>query len=268
MSRSADGPSGPGRAPFDPGARAARKARAAPVGAPYLFPLGLVLVALAVGWALRDRISLDRFSSAALSPEGQVREALSRQRRASLPDVYGFASGGVVELDTLRYVDPAVMVDGDKAQVIALLDGDGRVAWRASRATVAYVGREAFGMSRCSVAGWCADGRQFDGLRGVLAVLFRRQDALAAGDARALLALVSERYAGEGGKAALAARLRGALAAPAPVSVDAWQIRVDRDEAIVGEDVQAPLPGGGQEPRRARFTLAREADRWRFVDGL
>jgi hypothetical protein len=150
-----------------------------------------------------------------------------------------------------------------------MVEAQGRVVWRTERADVAYIGREVFGMTRCSIALWCGDGQQFAQLRGVLATLFRRADAAAARDLGAALHLVSDRYAGDGGRPALAARLEAGYRAPAAEAhILSWQIRVERDRATVGEDYEIAVPGGGTEKRRALYVLAREGDRWRFVDGL
>ena len=123
-------------------------------------------------------------------------------------------------------------------------------------------------MTPCRIALWCADGDQFAQLRGVLATLFRREDAFNGRDADAYARLVSDRYAG--GKDALLARLRGDLGGklPARIRVLGWQIRVERDRAQVGEDYEIRV--GEEAPRqlRARFELVREDDRWRVLSGL
>lgn len=247
-----------------------RRERAARVGAPHLVPSLLALLAAAAVWALWGRISCGDAGLAVSSPETQVKAALARQDRARVPDVYGFRAGGTASLRAVRYEDVAVAVDGGKARVVALVEADGDVAWRDERAQLSYVGREAFEMSRCDAAGWCGDGRQFAGLKGVLATLFRREDAFNGRDPESYARLVSERYAGAGGKDALLARLREDLRAapPARVRISAWQIRVERDRAIVGEDYE--LAVGEEPPRalRARYELVREGERWAIVSGL
>jgi hypothetical protein len=124
-------------------------------------------------------------------------------------------------------------------------------------------------MERCTAAWWCADGDQFARLRGVLATLFRRGDAIAAGDADAWARLLSDAYREPGGRAAAVERVRAALAAPAGgrVRVTAWQIRVERDRATVGEDHDLVGPDGAVERRRTVLELAREGERWRIVAG-
>jgi hypothetical protein len=240
------------------------------VGAPHLVPLALALAAAAVGWwALRPGgWGSEGLRRAVTSPETQVREALARQARARLGDVYGFSSGGTLVLDPVTFGDVTVRMDGGRAQVLAIVDASGEVTWHDGHARVGYVGREGFTMKPCSAAGWCADGVQFARLRAALATLFRRLDAERAGDAAALAALVSERF--EGGKPALLARLRPALAAPGArrATVKAWQVRVERDTALVGEDREVVEGDGPPRPERARYGLAWEDGRWRFVAGL
>jgi hypothetical protein len=243
-----------------------RRERAATVGAPHLVPaVFALLVALGV-WAAWGKVSCDAGLHAA-SPETQVRAALARQHRARIPDVYGFRAGGTVSLSNLRYADVAVNVDGGRAQVIAVVDAEGDVSWR-EKARLSYVGREAFAMTPCRIALWCGDGRQFARLKGVLATLFRRHDAFNAGDAEAYARLVSDRYAGEGGKAALLARLRDDLGGDARMRVVAWQIRVERDRAVVGEDYEIRVGDAAPAVLRARFELALEGASWRVVSGL
>ena len=230
-----DSPGAPGP-PFSGGALAERRARAARVGAPYLVPIALVAVTAAVIWAYREQIQRFDLPIAAASPEKQVREALHHQDRAHLADVYGFKSGGTAELYPVRFADVSVAADGGRARVVAVVEAEGQVAWRAERASLSYVGRERFEMTPCGIALWCGDGQQFAALRAVLSMLFRRADAVNGRDVEAC-----------------ARRL---------------QIRVERDRAIVGEDYELPAAGRPPDRRRARYTLRLEDGRWRFVDGL
>lgn len=240
------------------------------LGAPHLVPLALVALAALAGWLLFREGGPGRDAARAVvtSPETQVREALARQTKARLGDVYGFAAGGTAVLDPLRYADVAVLVEGRHARVLALVDATGEVSWKGGRVALAYVGREPFAMTPCSAAGWCADGAQFQRLRAALATVFRRLDAFERGDLEIYGRIVSDRYAG--GKGALLARLREDLpASPGRrLSVKAWQIRVERDTATVGEDYE--LAAGGAPPRalRARYDLRWEDGRWRIVSGL
>jgi hypothetical protein len=239
------------------------------VGAPILVPLALAAAAALALWVGRGRLAAIG-SQVLESPDQQVRKALLHQDRAQLDDVYGFHAGGTADLAPVRFGDVAIGFDGDRALVSARVEAQGRVTWRDEAAALSYLGLERFTMTGCSIALWCADGRQFSNLRGVLTVLFRRFDAFNGRDPDAYARLVSDGYQGPGGKAALLARLRKDLAAgpPAMMRARAWQIRVERERAIVGEDFEVRV--GGAEPARlrARFELAREGDRWTFVAGL
>lgn len=245
-----------------------RRERAARVGAPHLAPAALALAAGALVWLSWGQLRACG-RAAVTSPETQVREALAAQRRAGIPDAYGFRAGGAVQLDEVRYADVQVAVEGGKARVVAVVEASGRVVWREEQAAIVYIGREVFSMAPCTAAGWCADGQQFQRLRGVLSALFRRGDAANAGDLEALARLLSERWREPGGKAAAVARLRAAREASpgAQVRVLGWQIRVERDGATVGEDHEVLRGGGPPEARRVVYELVREDDRWRFVAG-
>lgn len=163
------------------------------------------------------------------SPEEQVRDALAREERGFRGELTG---GFVVELSALRYVEPAISVEQRRATVAAMVDAEGRVT-RARQdgpaIALRYLGRERFHLSRCA-AGWCAERDELERLRGVLVALLGR-----------------ERAAGEG-------------------RATAWQVRVERDRAEVGED-RVGDAGGVAAPQRALHQLAWERDRWVFVDG-
>jgi len=246
--------------------KATRQALEGRAGAPYLVPIALTLLALGAGWWLKD--AAPRITGAVASPEAQVRQALSNLTSARLEDVYGHASGGLAELQALRFRDVTVRLEGERAHVVAMADGQGRVAWRGQVATLAYLGREEFTMRPCAFAGWCAEGEALGELRPILRLLFRRLDAEAGRDAGAYARLLAEPYRGAEGRAAVVARLARALAAPSgSPSATAWQIRADRGEAVVGEDGAVAGPGG-PAPRRLRLTLARQGERWVIADGL
>jgi hypothetical protein len=225
----------------------------------------------AAAWHWREAL-LGLGSGASLqAPESQVRQALASQTRAHLEDVYGFRSGGTLELVPVRFSDVVPVVEGGRAQVVAMLDAEGRAVWRDRSAQVSYLGREVFHMRPCSIALWCAEGDQFARLRGVLRTLFRRADALQARDPAALATLVSEDYRdGEVDRAALLARVRAEMAAGAPAEMrpTAWQIRVERDGAEVGEDFVGAGPGELPRAGRGRYRLVRQGERWLFAAGL
>jgi hypothetical protein len=249
-----------------------RRALETRAGAPYLFPVVLSLLALAAGWWLKD--AAPSLAGAVAAPEQQVRSALAGLTSARLEDVYGHAAGGLAELQALRFGDVTVTVDGEgqaaSAGVVAMAEGTGRLAWRGQVIPLAYVGREAFTMRPCRFAGWCAEGEALGQLRPVLRLLFRRLDAFNGRDAAAYGRLVAEGYRGEGGKAAVLARLARDLQAgpPATLAVTGWQIRVEREEAIVGEDERLAVGAEPPVTLRARLRLVREAGRWVIAEGL
>jgi hypothetical protein len=247
-----------------------RRARGARVGAPYLVPSALALAAALALWAGWGRLTACTLPAALDSPETQVRTALSHQHRAHLADVYGFRAGGTAELVGVKYGDVAVSTADRAARVVAVVEADGRVAWRDEVANLSYVGRERFTMTPCSIALWCGDGDQFARLRGALTLLFRREDAFNARDAAAYGRLVSDAYRERGGKAAVLARIEKDLASgpPARVRILAWQVKIERDGAVVGEDYELRVGDGPARRLRARYELGYEGDRWRIVGGL
>lgn len=254
---------------LDSARRARRKALEGGRGAPYLFPIALSVCALAAGWWLKD--AAPRLSGALEAPEQQVRRALSQLTSARLENVYGHESGGLAELNRLRFADVTVTLAAPgRASVLAMAEGDGRVAWRGQVAALGYVGREAFTMRPCQFAGWCAEGEALSQLRPILRLLFRRLDAFNGRDAAAYGRLVAEGYRGPGGKAAVLSRLAADLGGgpPATLRVSAWQVRLDRETATVGEDGAVAVGAGAPVALRARLELVREGDRWVIAGGL
>ncbi|HET8541726.1 MAG TPA: hypothetical protein VFL83_17740 [Anaeromyxobacter sp.] len=147
------------------------------------------------------------------------------------------AGGARVALARLAFSDVVVSTDGAEALVVAMVEADGRVLLEGAEPSLAYVGREAFRMERCPGRRWCLAPGALAGLRGVVAAL------------------------------AAAPRAPGAR----PV---AWQVRVEREAAEAGEDVEAPDgPSSGPEARgggaprrlRVRHALARAGDGWRLA---
>ena len=287
MPNSGSSPSQPPR----PGSEFRRRRRVSfRSGAPYLVPVLVAGAAALAAWFWRAEL-LDAGSGLSLqSPESQIRQALAHQDRAHLEDVYGWKAGGTLELTPVRYseVVPEVVpdVEGGRATVVAQLDAEGRAVWRDQAAAVSYLGRERFHMKPCKIALWCAEGDQFARLRAVMRTLFRRLDAARAGDAAAQVALAADDYReGATDRAGLAARLRRESASARPgLRVRAWQIRVERDVAEVGEDYEeaGAEAGAGREgeeasagrevrevrPLRARYRLERRGERWVFAAGL
>ncbi len=238
-------------------------------GSPYLVPATAALAAALGLWLGRGRLA--SCGASLESPDTQIRKALAKQGRAHLDEVYGFRAGGTAELLSVGHQEVVTSLEGRRATVVALLEVEGRVTWRDESADLSYLGREKFHMRPCSIAVWCAEGDQFARLQGVLRLLFRREDAFNARDAVAYAGVVSDRYRDRGlDKAGLLARLSEDFRSgpEARERIHAWQIRVDRDSAEVGEDYS--LEVRGEEPRklRARYSLAREEERWVIVAGL
>jgi hypothetical protein len=248
-------------------ARAERREGRLRSGAPYLVPGGLTLLAaglVALSWG-----RLASCGGSLASPETQLQRALAAQRRAQVDDVYGFRAGGTLELGSVRFADVSPTVERDRATVVAMVSAEGRATWRDQVATLAYLGRERFHMKPCAIALWCGEGDQFDRLRGVLSALFRRHDAWQTRDAEAYGRLLAPGYQDRGeDRVAAAGRLARALAAAPPrARVLGWQIRVERDAAEVGEDLELALAGGGTRRERHLYRLVREGERWLFSAG-
>lgn len=211
------GPAREAGRPPSPGSRRARLASAA----------ALAAVVVLLLWRIGQALLGGRLDVIAASPETQVREALVREPRVVLPGAGG--PGARAELTGVRFGDVAVQADGDRAQVLAVVEGRGTVSLGGERIELGYVGREAFAMARCGVGRWCPEGEALPALSGVLAAL--RAQAEAAG-----------------------------------IHVRAWQIRVERDRATAGEDYEVDGPRG-RERRRALHALRRERGRWGLVEG-
>jgi hypothetical protein len=115
---------------------------------------------------------------------------------------------------------------------------------------VSYVGDERFVVAcaaRCAL-----EGPPAPRLLELLQVLRERRAALAAGDRDRLRAIVVPE----------AQRLvaRADLSASAERPARAWFVRIDRDEALVGE--------AGSDGVQRQLILARRPEGWRFVSGL
>jgi hypothetical protein len=245
-----------------------RSRRERRMGAPYLVPGALALVAVLAAWLGWGRLA--SCGTRVESPERAIRRALDGQTRAHLADVYGFRAGGTVELFDLRFGDVVSSVDGGRATVVAMLTARGRATWRDERAALEYVGRERFHMRPCAIAGWCSEGDEFDHLRGVLLALFRRHDAFVRRDPSAYERLLADGYRdGAEDRGQAARRLARELSGPAArARVVGWQIRVERDDAHVGEDLEVASGGGVPHRERHVYRLARAAGRWVFTAGL
>lgn len=130
-----------------------------------------------------------------------------------------------VEVTRARFGDVEVLAEGGRARVLAVVDADGRVLLPGGVVALGYVGREAPELERCLRARWCPVGPLLPALAAVVATL------------------------------AEAPRPSGRR----PI---AWQIRVERDRALVGEDAEGP---GGTRALRQDFELVHEGGAWRRV---
>lgn len=203
------------------------------------------------------------------SPETGIRRALAGPGASGSRPIPG--TDAALRLDRLRFADLVVTAREEGAGAVAVADLEGAVAWRGREIALASVGVERFTAARCAPAGWCAEAGGLPRLAALLAVLLHRADAFDEADAARYRPLVSDGYRGpEGGKAELLRRLAADLGASprARLRPLAWQIRIERETAQVGEDFEVEV--GAAKPRRlrARLELRDEGGRWRITGGL
>lgn len=228
---------------------------------------GALVAVAAAAWMLAD----GRLPAAGWveGPAATVRRAL-REAGAGEPEPLP-AVRATLRLDRLAFRDVLVDGQGDRVGVVAVADADGVVEWRGESILVAYLGRERLTMARCAERGWCPEGERLPRLASLLATLVRRAAAFDDGDGGAYRPLVSDDYRGEpGGKAGLMARLGADLAAQprARLRPVAWQVRIERETAQVGEDFELAMGGAPARRLRARLELREEGGHWRFTGGL
>lgn len=149
-----------------------------------------------------------------------------KQALAQLGPVELDADGARVSLSRVAFSDVAVSIDGAQALVVAMVQADGTVRLPAAAPSIAYVGREAFRMERCAARGWCLAADALGALRGVVAAL-------------------------------------AGASPPDGARPVAWQVRVERDAAEVGEDREA-TEGGAPRRLRSTWALARAGKAWSF----
>ncbi len=149
----------------------------------------------------------------------------------------------------------AVNVTASTERGVLRARGQVSLEGRVGAAIVSYLGSERFEVA-CAAS--CApDAPPVERLVPLLGALRARDAALHARDAGALAALADPAW--EAGPEALA-RLGGAELPPPPPAVTAWLVRVDREEAQVGE-------ARGEGPPRP-LRLRRTEGAWRFTSGL
>ncbi len=228
---------------------------------------GLAAVAAAVAfaaWLASGGAAV--FRARLESPETGIRRALAAAGAEG-----GVAAGAGIRTERLRYTDLLVTAAGARAEVVAVADAEGTVEWRGLPVRLTYLGRERFSVVRCPGAGWCTDGARLPRLASLIAVVARRADALADGQSDLYQALVSDDYSGpEGGKLALLRRLAADLGASprARYAPLAWQVRIERDTAQVGEDYEIGVGDGPRRRLRARLDLREQGGRWVITGGL
>jgi hypothetical protein len=130
-----------------------------------------------------------------------------------------------IEIARAVFRDVEVFAEGGRAKVLAVVDADGKVRLAGGEVALGYVGREALELARCPRARWCPVAEPLPGLAGVVA--------------------------------ALAAAPREAGRRPV-----GWQIRLERDRAMVGEDAVGP---GGDRATRGVLDLSRDGAGWRVT---
>lgn len=183
-------------------------------------------------------------SSLASSPD-RARAVLGKLGRTGV--TIPLAGGRTLEIPPGKLEAMAVDAGpGDRRAFDAF--GQLSLAGRIDGIPVSYVGNERF---RIECGGSCrVEGPVAPRLAAVVEALLARRDALAAGDVAALSAL-----------AAKEPRIDpDALRVAADREVAGWFIRVEGDEAVVGE----AAPDGKQK----RIQLARVGEAWRFSSGL
>lgn len=219
------------------------------------------------GWlALRGTGAL---RSMVESPETGIRRALAKDDERAPRAVPGVDA--TLRLERIGFKDLLVTVSDGGAQVVAVADGDGSATWRGHEIGVSYVGRERVSMIPCRERGWCRAGEPAPRLSSLLALLVRRAAAFDDADPAPYRELVAADYRGpEGGRAALLERVAADLAAKprAHLRPIAWQIRIERDTAQVGEDYELRVGAGDGRRLRARLSLRDEGGRWWITGGL
>jgi len=162
-------------------------------------------------------------SCSVASPRTEIVDALAHAAPFEVQ-----AGAARVDVARARFADVEVAAEGGRAQVLAVVDADGKVRLDGADVALGYVGREAFEVERCGRARWCPAGSALPALAGVVAAL--------AGSPR-----------------------------PADRRPVGWQIRIERDRALVGEDAVGP---GGDRATRGVVELVRDGVAWRLAAPL
>jgi hypothetical protein len=165
--------------------------------------------------------------------------------------------GGSLVLDELRFSEVSVAIHDDAAEVLARVEASGN----SEGIPLQYLGSEHLLLQRAA-GGY--RGELVPALVGVLDALQRRQQAIAASDRDALMALAAADYRdGSVDRArlpSLVATLWPTLERARPA---AMMIRVDADRAVVS--LRFDVDGGS---RAHTLELRKDAKIWRYSAGL
>lgn len=185
----------------------------------------LVAVALAGGWAL-----LHGLPDLGGSPDARVRRALAAAGEVVLEDLAGAGQGTRAALRVTYRDAIGAEEQGGRLRAVAVVEAEGTIRGSGLDAVVAVVGREQIPLVPCAAGDCPGPEGPLPRIRGVLEALVARH--------RALVATGSHRR------------------------VVAWQVRVERDTAEVGEDLQTPGPASAPARERTRLRLGRQGGRW------
>lgn len=188
--------------------------------------LALLVPALAAAAALTAVGLRERIVRFRAGGEDQVRASLAA--RTALRFQAGEPPMSI-DLPRVSYRDVAASVEAGRATAVTMVEAEGAAAFDGQAPQLSYLGREVVKLAPCAADGWCAES-PLPRLAEVLQVLRRRHQALAGA---------------EPGR-----------------RVRAWQIRVERDTAEVGEDREAASADGPPTRARSRFQLRRSGATW------
>ena len=196
-----------------------------------------------------------------LGPQAEVELSLRGLERA--PPPLEIEGAGRLELAHLAFDRVIVKPESSLWLAVATVDATGTLASPFGPIEVSCLGRERIPFVRRGGAFVPAAG-PLPTLAEALAVLIRRHQALARGDAASLEGLVAKGYRDERAtreRALALARERMSLPLAPP---QRFSVRLEKE----GLEVLEETPGAAQPPRRARFTLVREGGALRFASGL
>jgi hypothetical protein len=226
-------------------------------------------VAIALGAAAWLTVGGDALRARLEGPEAGARRVLAAAREAPAVPLPG--GEGTFRVDRVRFAEPVVRADGARAEVTVVAEGEGTVALRGAEVRVGLVAQERIPMASRPGGGWAIAGPALlPRTTSLLAVLCRRAAAFDDAAPERYGPLVDEGYRGaDGGREGLLRRIAADLGAlpRARLRPVAWQLRLEREEAEVGEDYEIAA-GGPPRRLRARFRLREGSGGWTFTEGL